>query len=301
MPIRTGPAKEKFYRSFDFGDLISLHMIDTRLIGRDKQADPSEAPSFPIFLSSLFSPTRELLGQEQSIWLQGQFTNSPGKWQILGNQVLMSRMEVPIRILQYLGGDGLDPNNIPLFNNAVTAYITAKQKKAANVPLDQAELDLLDPTKNPKIGYNNDDWNGYPIAREKLLNGAAMAFANRDRKLVVLAGDTHNSWYADVAASGYFSANGGLTADTVVGIQIATPSISSPGLEYYLSAFPEAQVNQLFRGIIDDIKWMEASQRGWVMLTVSPSAVQADWIFVGNVFVKDFISSIVHTETVPAN
>jgi alkaline phosphatase D len=36
MPIRTGSDKSIIYRSFDFGSVLSLHMLDTRLIGRDK-------------------------------------------------------------------------------------------------------------------------------------------------------------------------------------------------------------------------------------------------------------------------
>lgn len=61
---------------------------------------------------------------------------------------------------------------------------------------------------------------------------------------------------------------------------------------------PEAQLNQLARSIIDDIKWMEASQRGWVMLTATPSEVKAEWIFVSSVFEKEFTSSIAHSETI---
>ena len=39
LPIRMpDPAEpQKIYRSFDFGSLASLHMLDTRLIGRDEQ------------------------------------------------------------------------------------------------------------------------------------------------------------------------------------------------------------------------------------------------------------------------
>ena len=37
MPVRTGIDQSIIYRSFDFGSVLSLHMLDTRLIGRDKQ------------------------------------------------------------------------------------------------------------------------------------------------------------------------------------------------------------------------------------------------------------------------
>lgn len=294
MPIRTGSIKEKIYRSFDFGDLISLHMIDSRLIGRDKQTDRSD----PNILDTLMSPTRQLLGSEQSTWLQEKFVNSPGKWQILGNQVLMSRMGIPVNILKYLGGGGVSPEDVAELLVEVEKYLTAKAKQAAGAPLSPAEMDLLNPMKNPKIGYNNDDWNGYPFARERVLNAAASAFTGRDRHFIVLAGDSHNSWYADVAASGYLASTGGLAAGTVVGQQIATPSVSSPGIEHWVPMIPEAQLNQLARSIIDDIKWMEASQRGWVMLTVTPSEVKAEWNFVSSVFEKAFTSSIAHSETI---
>jgi len=39
MPIRTGADKSKIYRSFNFGNLLSLHMLDTRSIGRDQQVE----------------------------------------------------------------------------------------------------------------------------------------------------------------------------------------------------------------------------------------------------------------------
>ena len=39
MPMRTPKATNrlKIYRSFDFGTLFSLHMLDTRIDGRDRQ------------------------------------------------------------------------------------------------------------------------------------------------------------------------------------------------------------------------------------------------------------------------
>src|SRR2546427_6142825 len=38
MPTRNAQP-EIIYRSFAFGDLLALHMLDTRVIGRDKQLD----------------------------------------------------------------------------------------------------------------------------------------------------------------------------------------------------------------------------------------------------------------------
>ena len=105
MPIRTGADKDKIYRSFDFGKLVSLHMLDTRLIGRDEQIDIAAlaglqgAEARNTALAAFSSPTRQLLGTEQLQWLQGQMAASTATWQVLGQQVLMGRMEFPVSVL----------------------------------------------------------------------------------------------------------------------------------------------------------------------------------------------------------
>ena len=44
LPTRTGADPLKIYRSFDFGNLLSLHMLDTRVIGRDAPIGRDELP-----------------------------------------------------------------------------------------------------------------------------------------------------------------------------------------------------------------------------------------------------------------
>ena len=70
MPIRDAqPTLDgKIYRSFRFGDLATLIMLDTRIIGRDEQA-PREN------VNEIESPGRQLLGAEQEGWLAEQFTD----------------------------------------------------------------------------------------------------------------------------------------------------------------------------------------------------------------------------------
>lgn len=288
MPIRTGSLKEIIYRSFDFGTLLSLHMLDTRLVGRDKVGEYTNIPD-------VFSPDRTILGKDQFDWLGAKLTDSPGQWQILGQQVLMSRMEIPISILQFLGPEGATDLTGMLV--AVTAYLTAKGTPEADRTPEQQ--DLLDVTKNPKLGYNLDAWDGYPFERELLLTSVYNQLPGTGRELVVLAGDTHNAWHADITTGGYFASVGGLAADTKVGTMLATSSISSPGFEEYLAGVPADTVAGIFTGIIDDLKWMDASKRGFLMLTVTFAEIKADWVFVTSVFEKAFTSDIGHTATLP--
>lgn len=294
MPIRTGVSREIIYRSFDFGDLLSLHMLDTRLIGRDKQVEFTELlnPATQVAAQqTLSSATRQLLGATQSTWLQGRLAASPGKWQVLGQQVLMARMEFPVSVLQALNPTDTSAAAQAAGQAAINAYLTAKAKKAANQPLTPQETDLLDTTKNPKLGYNLDAWDGYPVAREVLLNTAVQAFAGRDRKLISLAGDTHNAWHSQITAAGYLAAQGGLAPNATVGVELATPGVTSPGLESYLT-LPPAQIAQIFQGVVDDLRWMDASQRGYLLLTATRAELQADWVFVSDITKPTFTASI---------
>ena len=286
MPIRTGPSKEIIYRSFDFGALLSLHMLDTRLVGRDKAGEYTNIPD-------VFSPTRTMLGTDQFNWLDAKLTDSPGQWQILGQQVLMARMEIPVSILQFLGPEGV--TDLPGMLAAATAYLTAKGTPAGERTPEQQ--DLLDPTKNPMFGYNLDAWDGYPIERELLLTSVYNQLLGTGRELVVLAGDTHNAWHADITTGGYLP--GGLAADTKIGTMLATSSVSSPGFEEYLAGVSADLVASIFTGIINDLKWMDASQRGFLMLTVTSAEIKADWVFVTSVFEKAFTSDIGNSATLP--
>ncbi len=88
MPIREVPENEskKVYRTFRYGDLADIIMIDTRLEGREKQAEDEDDPE-------LMDPDRTILGKEQFDWLTEQLTESTAQWKIIGNQVMMAQLQ----------------------------------------------------------------------------------------------------------------------------------------------------------------------------------------------------------------
>jgi alkaline phosphatase D len=96
--------------------------------------------------------------------------------------------------------------------------------------------------------------------------------AQLKKRLVVLAGDTHNAWHSDLT----------LMSGQKVGEEFATSSVSSPGLEAYLS-LPPAQVKAIFEGVVKDLKWMDSSRRGYLKLTVSTAQVQGEWLFIDTI------------------
>ncbi|MCQ9379303.1 alkaline phosphatase [Methyloversatilis sp. XJ19-49] len=260
MPTRLpDPARpDRIYRSFRFGNLLSLHMLDTRLIGRDQQMDYANyfgASGFDTarFTADLTDPNRTLLGAEQNDWLGLQLAQSDTTWDMLGQQVLMGRMNIPAPLV--LGQVSFTQYSALLFK--------AQTAPATLTPQEQFVL------AQPAIPYNLDAWDGYAIARETLL-GTARAL---DKNLVVLAGDTHNAWASDLTD---FAGNR-------VGVEFATSSVTSPGFEEYFPAENPLAVAAGLTQIIGPLQYADTARRGFMLVTVTAQACRAEWRYVSTV------------------
>lgn len=111
LPIRSPiPGQGRIYRTFEFGDLINLPMIDTRIEGRDEQGGSAEA----------YDPTRSLMGATQFAWLCDNLTNSTKQWNILGNQVMMAPLEIFGTPANYDQWDGYAYERDRLMDTVVT-------------------------------------------------------------------------------------------------------------------------------------------------------------------------------------
>lgn len=95
IPIRKPDVNDTFriFRNFTWGNLADLHMIDSRLYGRDKQVTTSQFVS--ITDSLILDSTRNMLGPVQFDWLNHSLDSSTAQWQIIGNQVIMTPMIIP--------------------------------------------------------------------------------------------------------------------------------------------------------------------------------------------------------------
>ncbi|MEJ8858219.1 alkaline phosphatase D family protein [Variovorax robiniae] len=258
LPIRLPDATspQKIYRSFDFGTLASLHMLDTRIIGRDQQVN------LDTWLSGgADSPTRQLLGAEQSNWLTGQMSASPATWQVLGQQVLMARMEIPLSVASSFTLETLGD------------YVLAQSTPEALRSDEQRAL-----LAQRKAPYNLDAWDGYPAAREAVLAAARSLGKN----LVSLAGDTHNAW-----ANNLTDASG-----QRVGVEFATASISSPGFERLLPLISETVLADGFMKMVKDLRYAETSRRGFLVLTLTPAEARCDWTSVSTVFSHSYSTRV---------
>jgi alkaline phosphatase D len=268
MPTRVA-SPEIIYRSFDFGQLLSLHMLDTRVIARDQQLDYSTyftASGFnaALFTADISNPTRQLLGGTQTSWLQQRLAASSATWQVLGQQVLIGRMNIPAPIL----ADALQPGSGVTVSQYAALVAKAQTAPATLTPQEQAIL------AQPSIPYNLDAWDGYAVARETVF-GIAKAL---DKNLVVLSGDTHNAWANDLLDLG----------GTRIGVEFATASVTSPGFEAFFPNENPAVLAGSLTQLIGPLVYCDTARRGYMLLTAKASECRADWVYVNTISSRSY-------------
>ncbi|MGR5121993.1 alkaline phosphatase D family protein [Vibrio harveyi] len=269
LPVRENTFSNMLiYRQFSFGDLINLMMLDTRLVGRDQPLDyfSLNAPTMDSIgglVAQSRSADRELLGTEQLAWLMNAFNSQDAKWNILGQQVLMSRMELPSSVMLAM---------FQLFN------ATDEQKMDALLAVNSAISNYLaDPSSDTiKLPYNLDAWDGYYVERERVYEIAKAS----EGHFVCLAGDTHNAWTSELKD----------VSNNPVGVEFATSSVSSPGLEEYLALEPVAiaQMEYTLPHLVSELQWTDIKQRGFMRVTFTPEKAQSTWYMLSSVKDKNY-------------
>jgi phosphodiesterase/alkaline phosphatase D-like protein len=329
------------YRSFNFGDVLDLHVLETRLTARDEQLSYPDAAAVGARITAIVSnptellayagklgltppatqlaiqafaaalapavtqelvlatvqkawgdPNRDLIGDDQLAWLQKQMAKSNAAWQVLGQQVLMQSMAVPAELLLNAGDPAL-----------LDKYAAPLQKLAtgtAFTELSPAEQALF--SEAGKIPYNLDAWDGYGVERETILQSAL----GLGKRLINLAGDTHNAW-AGVLDT--MTPAGTKPAGTAAGVEFATPGVTSPGLEKYLpnadayirTKYPAVDgLDGLFSGYISGLKYADLNRRGFLDLTITPEQAVGNFQFLDGVNPSSGLASW-SSETVAAS
>ncbi|HCE1930709.1 TPA: alkaline phosphatase D family protein [Vibrio parahaemolyticus] len=269
LPVRENTFSNMLiYRQFSFGSLVNLMMLDTRLVGRDKPLDyfSLSAPTMEAIGGLVVqsrSADRELLGTEQLAWLMKEFNTHDAKWNVLGQQVLMSRMELPSSVMTAM---------FQLFTS------TEEKKTEALLAVNTAITGYLaDPSADPiSLPYNLDAWDGYYVEREKVYQLAKASSGN----FVCLAGDTHNAWASELKD----------VSNNPIGVEFATSSVSSPGLEEYLALDPVAiaQMEYTLPHLVSELKWADIKQRGFMRVTFTADAAQSTWYLVSTIKDKKY-------------
>ena len=270
MPIREaapGALKEAIYRSFHFGDLASLMMVETRLTGRTEPLDyskdltardgPDGEPMLDLdaFRARLNDPSRDLMGPEQRDWLSRELAASKAAgrpWQVLGNQVVTARVAGP----------------------DVSRTMTPEQIEGLMAQVPEAFREQFEQALflfKMGLPFNLDAWDGYPAGRERLY----AAFAEAGVQPIVLAGDSHAFWANDLKdASGVRRA-----------VEFGTSAVSSPSIGDAIGGFP---LGAALMQANDEVVFCDQSAKGFIVLTLTVDRAEAALMQVSTLFAKPF-------------
>jgi alkaline phosphatase D len=200
---------------------------------------------------ALVESDRTILGADQEQWLNSELqasTERGATWQVVGQQVLMGKLKLPV--------------------------LTNEQLK-----IDQAEpyirdiLEMMQVLAPDQLPFNLDAWDGYAACRDRVFS----SFAEHGTNPVVLGGDTHNAWAFNLADS-----NG-----QAVAVEIGTPAVNSPGLETYLPTDP-AVLAQAMQDASAELFAVDTARRGWSEVTLTQEVMTNQWHFVSTVLDKNF-------------
>ena len=280
LPIRTDNGAI-IYRNFEFGNLVNLIMLDTRIIGRDKQLSFNDfftadgSLDVVTYTQAISDPNRTLIGPEQLAWTNGAVTGSNASWQVIGQQVLMGQMLVPAELLvsiSAIASGNATPETFQRLLQLITELSILKTRVLQQDPtLTASELARI----NTVLPYNLDAWDGYPVEREKLFSILA------GKKAVVLAGDTHNAWNNKLQdASG-----------NSIGEEFACSSVTSPGFEGLFGTDPDtiSGIEQAFTLLIDNLKYFDASQRGFIIAEFTSGSATASYRFIDSIASENYL------------
>ena len=302
MPIRTPDATNllKIYRRFDFGNIFTLHMVDTRIEGRDKQYDgygdaDGGIGRYVNALTSGSDATHRMMSNTQQNWLTSGMAASTATWQIMGNQDIMSRMWFPASVLQAQATATVSPTpvNQQAVLQSISDFLTAKATPSEfRTPTQTA---LVSTGTNPRLPYNLDAWDGYPLQRETILQ----TIKAQGKRLITLSGDSHNAWFANVTT----------LAGEKVGVEFAGSSVTSPGFESVglgglassldgTALAPGIQGSGM--GLVDDLNYADTIRRGYLLMTATTASVKGEFVFVDTIRSKAYVAATGKTVTVAA-
>lgn len=332
MPIRepeAGRAFEAINRSFQFGDLFTLIMLETRLLARTEPLDYARTlpirmqrwsfanPAAPVALRDgepdgnamrslpaiyeevgdelrpvldwrraqtmvanpaalpagfyiapdvdaidalLSSPDRQLLGPAQETWLADELRRS--KRANTKWQVLGNQVLMA----------PLDAPDV----SATPAILAAALER-----LRPGVSQLLKLTRFP-FPLNPDSWDGYRASRARVLQSIRAAGGNA----IVLTGDTHTAWANEVNDS-----------DGRVAVEFGATSITSPSDgDYFVQAGLDFSGGVRARN--PHVKFTDSGRRGFLMLTLTKSQAQAEFVVVSTILSQTYDTSTVATFTV---
>jgi len=264
-PVKGGTLEEAALRSFDFGDLASLIMVETRLTARDQQVSvEADAPEvdgkrdLTKLKAKLADPKRRMMGPRQEAWIGAELARSVKAghaWQVIGNQVVMARVMPPSPKKE------LTPEQYASIPEAARKRVIRYEAGAAlGLP---AGLDM---------------WDGYPADRERLYD----VFKAAKARPVVVSGDSHSFWANELSDA----------AGKRVAVEFGTTGVTSPGAG---EIAPGINAGDLIAKANPEVIWNDQVAKGFVLLTLTREQAKGEMMAVSTIVAKDFDTKAIRT------
>lgn len=142
---------------------------------------------------------------------------------------------------------------------------------------------------------NPDQWDGYQPSRDRIFSALKGGAGKRPiDNVIVLTGDIHSSWAADltpdpnnpVAAAGGYDPVGG---NGSLAVEFVATSITSPGLDD-----PNGEAAAAIKAQNPHFKYIDFNRRGYMLLDITRERVQCEWWHL------DTVAAIDNQETLAA-
>ncbi|MBY0304137.1 MAG: alkaline phosphatase D family protein [Sphingomonas sp.] len=261
------PVSDEPWKAYEIGTLATLFRTETRVLGRSKQPElapllfkPDPAKALAEFRDGSWQdPAATMMGSQQEDWLAHAMRAS-----------VKGGTKWQVVGFGTIMGNTETPLGAPSWL-APDADPRAKAYMNAGIAATKAGLP-----------FNFDSWGGYPAARKRFLTSAQKMGAN----LIVISGDSHNAWAYDLGQDG-----------KPAGVEFAGQGVTSPGFESALGVDPKIVAKALVEQN-PELKWCDTSRRGYMAMTITPTKVRNDWIFVDTIKSPTPAASIGHSTTV---
>ena len=267
MPVRDpepGKTRDALFRSYSYGDLLTLAALETRLMARARQFEYSEI--VPTLNSPedidrfrdeiLWDQSREMMGQPQLDFIDRSMRQSGDAgqpWRLIANQVIMAEVIAP----------------------DLTPHVSEEDLVELEKQWDQARAFV----QFSKLGLptNLDAWDGYPAARERLYD--VIRNSGGGDGVVVLTGDTHTWWANDLVAK-----DGG-----AVGVELGVNSVTSPSpYDRSFLGGKGAEYALLTNRDNKSVRYLSGENHGFIALEVTRDAVDARFMAVDTVETQSY-------------
>lgn len=273
MPVREpapGFERGQRWQHYQWGDLASLITLETRHTGRAQQIEigdylpalESQQQARTFMEQVVGAPNREMLSPAMSAFVTSalqESRQSERSWRVLGNQIPMARTHAP-----------------PLQDSPLALIEALPESEIGK------KLAYFKRLGDNKLPIYLDPWDGYSWAREKFYQQCASVNC---RDLLVLTGDSHSFWHNQLFDN----------SNRVMGLELGTNGISSPGDFLSLGFEHAASMDELLAEHNKEITWTNGRENGYIRVSLTHQMGQADFVAVSTVMSLEFETRIVYS------